>query len=137
MASGIYNKQKYDWMAKAVSMTADTLKVILLTNAHSFVAANNLYSDISANEISGTGYTTGGVTLTTPTLTQDDTNNLAYFDADDVSWLTATFTARYAAIYNSSVSNHLSACFDFGSDKSVSAGTFTVQWAGTGIMKVS
>lgn len=140
MASGIYNKQKYDWMTKAVNMTSDTLKIFLLNSSHSFTASNNLYSDISANEIaggSGTGYTAGGITLTTPTVTQDNTNNLAYFDADDSVWSSATFTARYAVIYNSSVSNHLSACIDFGSDKSVSAGTFTIQWAAAGIMKIT
>lgn len=138
MASGLYNKIKYDWMTKAVNMTTDTLKTILLNSSHSFTASNNLYSDISANELATAGgYTAGGATLTTPTVTQDNTNNLAYFDADDAVWNSATFTAHYAVIYDSSVSNHLIACIDFGSDKSVSSGTFTIQWSVNGILKIT
>lgn len=140
MASGIYNKIKYDWMTKAVNMTSDTLKIFLLTSSHSFTASNNLYSDISSNEISGasgTGYTTGGITLTTPTVTQDNSNNLAYFDGDDAVWASASFTAHYAVIYDTTVSNHLIACIDFGSDKTVSSGTFTIQWSANGILKIT
>ncbi len=138
MASGIYNKAKYDWLTKAVDMINDTLKIILLNSSHSFTASNNLYSDISANELATSGgYTASGQTLTTKNVTQDNTNNLAYFSADNAIWSSATFTARYAAIYDSTVSNHLICCIDFGADKSVSAGTFTIQWASTGILKIS
>lgn len=137
MASGIYNKAKYDWLTKAADMINDTIKAVLLTSSHAFVATNNVFSDISTNEISGTGYTAGGMTLTSKTVTQDNTNNLAYMDCDDIAWTGATFTARHLALVNTTVSNHLIANFDFGSDKSVSSGTFTVQIAATGILKIS
>lgn len=140
MASGIYNRTKYNWMKKLVDMSVDTHKVILLTTSHSFTASNNVLSDINTNEItggSGTGYTANGVTLTTPTVTQDNSGNAAVYDADDAIWSSATFTAYFAAIYNSTVSNSLVACIDFGGAKSVSSGTFTIQWAAAGILKVT
>jgi hypothetical protein len=137
MASGIYNRLKYNLMKKLVDLSTDTIKVMLLTSTHAFNADHNVKADIDTNEISGTGYTAGGETLANKTVTQDDANDRAVFDADDVSWTSATFTARHAALNDVTATNNLLCSIDFGSDKSVTAGTFTIQWATAGIIRLT
>ena len=82
-------------------------------------------SDIT-NEITGTGYTAGGNTLTSPAISLDGTT--AVVDFADSTWSTATITARGALIYNSSKSNRAIAVLDFGEDKTSTSGNFTVQF---------
>jgi len=140
MASGIYNRAKYNLAKKLVDLSADTFKVILLDGDHVFNADNNVLSDVSSNEISpgsAFGYIPGGATLGTPTVTQDNTNDCATFDAENAVWASATFTAYHAVIYDDSVSDNLVASIDFGGAKTVSAGTFTIQWSGNGIIRLS
>lgn len=138
MASGIYNRTKYNLGKKLMDFSADTFKVILLNNSHSFTASNNLYSDISANELATAGgYTSGGATLATLTYAQDDVNNLAQWGATNTVWSSATFTAYFAVIYDTTVSNSLVACIDFSGAKSVTSGTFTIQWSASGIIRLT
>jgi len=141
MASGIYNIFKHNLMAGLVDLEGSgshDIKVALLTNSHSFNADHKYWTDISSNEVSGTGYTAGGKSLSNKTVVQDDANDLAYFDADDVTWSSSTITARYAVLYdNTLATKDLIACFDFGSDKSSSNGDFTLQWDSNGILKLS
>ena len=74
--------------------------------------------------MSGTGYTAGGVTLTSTTVSTSGTT--AFFDADDPTFTSASFTARGALIYNSSNSDKAIAVLDFGGDFTVSSGTFKI-----------
>lgn len=139
MSSGIYNRFKYNCFSGAIDVESpgDTVKCALLTSSHAFDADNNVWSDISANEVSGTGYVAGGETLIGMTVTQDDTNDLAKFDGDDVTWSSSTITARFAVLYNTTVSDNLIACFDFTTDKSSSNGNFTIEWHADGIITLS
>ena len=139
MASGIYNRFKYNLAKKLIELSADTIKVMLLNNSHSFDADHDVPGDVNANELAATGgYTTGGTTLTTKTVTQDDTNDLMKFDADDATWSSATFTAYHAVIWDDTVAtDDLIASIDFGGAKSVSAGTFTIQWSANGIIRLT
>ena len=93
MASGIYNRFKANVMNKLVDVGAsgDTLKIALLNNTHAFNADHDTFADVSANQITGTGYTAGGETLANQAVAQDDTNDRATLDADDVSWTSASF----------------------------------------------
>jgi hypothetical protein len=103
--------------------TADTFKIALYTSSATLDATTTAYS--ATNEVaSGGGYTTGGNTLTSAATTTSGTT--AFVDFADSSWTSATFTARGALIYNSTQSNKSVVVLDFGSDKSVSAGTFTI-----------
>ena len=104
----------------------NTLKIALYTSSASLGATTTAYS--TTNEVSGTGYTAGGVTLSSQAVAYDSSNNVAYFDAADPSWSSATITARGALIYNNSKSNASIAVLDFGSDFSSSNGTFQVQF---------
>lgn len=137
MASGIYNKTKYDALKKVMDVTTDTLKVMLLTTGYTFNPDHYQVSDVNTYELAATGnYSTGGATLGSVTLTQDDTNDWAVMDATDTVWSTATFTAYFAIIYDSTT-GHLIGCVDFGGAKSVSSGTFTIQWNAAGIVKLA
>ena len=105
-----------------------TFKLALFTSYASLGAATTDSS--TSNEItntSGTAYTAGGATLTSVTPTSDSTT--AVCDFSDVSYTDASFTANGALIYNSSASGN-PACVSiaFGSDKTVSSGTFTIQF---------
>jgi len=103
----------------------NTLKIALYTSSATLGATTSAYS--ATNEVSGTGYTAGGATLSSQAVAYDSTNQVAYFDAADPSWSSATITARGALIYNNTKSNASIAVLDFGSDYSSSNGTFQVQ----------
>ena len=103
----------------------NTLKIALYTSSATLGATTSAYS--ATNEVSGTGYTAGGATLASQAVAYDATNQVAFFDAADPAFTTATITARGALIYNNTKSNASIAVLDFGSDFTSTAGTFTVQ----------
>ena len=111
--------------AQNLGTSGNTLKIALYTSSASLGATSSAYS--ATNEVSGTGYTAGGATLSSQAVAFDSTNQLAYLDAADPSWSSATITARGALIYNNTKSNASIAVLDFGSDYSSSNGTFQVQ----------
>lgn len=116
-----------------INLTTDTIKVALTTSSYSpNIDTDDFFNDIT-NEVSGTGYTAGGATLTTKSITVDTTNDRAYLDADDTSWPSSTITnARYAVIYKSTgvaSTSPLIGYIDFGGNKSTSGDTFLIQWA--------
>ncbi len=135
MASGIYNRFKANLMNKEVDMEADTIRVALLDTNHSFTATNNTWADVSANEISGTGYTANGEALANKAVTQASTTK---FDADDVTWSTGTFTAYHAVIYDDTLAgNDLICSIDFGGAQTVSAADFQIVWDSAGIVTLA
>lgn len=105
------------------NFTSNTFKMALYTSSASLDATTTVYT--TSNEVSGTGYTAGGNTLAV-SVAPTSSGTVAYISFSDTSWFTSTFTARGALIYNASQSNAAVAIFDFGSDKSVVGGTFTV-----------
>jgi hypothetical protein len=138
MASGIYNKFKADLMNKIVDLEGDTIRVALLDNSHAFTATDNVWADVSANEIAGTGYTANGEVLAGGSVTQGATTK---FDGTDLAWTTATFTAYHAVLYDDTIAaptvDDLICSFDFGGAKTVTAGTFTIQWHANGIITLA
>jgi hypothetical protein len=136
MTSGIYQRFKANLMNKEVDLEADTIKVALLNNSHSFTATHNTWSQVSANQLAGSGgYTTGGATLASKAVTQAATTS---WDAADTAWTSASFTAYHAVIYDDTLANDDLICsFDFGGAQTVSAGTFTIQWNGSGIITLA
>ena len=104
------------------SSGGDTFKVALYTSSASLDASTTAYT--TSNEVSGTGYSAGGATLTNVTPTTSGTT--AIVDFNDVSFTSSTITARGCLIYNSSYSNKAVAVFDFGSDQASSSSTFTI-----------
>jgi len=102
--------------------TADTFKIALFTSSATLGATTTAYS--TTNEVSGTGYTAGGNTLTNVAPTSSGTT--AYTDFADTTWSSATITANGALIYNSTQSNKAVAVLAFGGDKTSTAGDFTI-----------
>ena len=104
---------------------ADTFKIALYTSSATLDATTTAYS--ATNETSGTGYTAGGNTLTVST-TPTSSGTTAYLSFSNTTWSTSTITARGALIYNSTNANKAVAVLDFGSDKTSTAGDFTIQF---------
>ena len=103
--------------------TGDTYKLALYDNSASFTAATTAYT--ATNEVSGTGYSAGGGTLTNVTPTSSGTT--AFIDFADLTFSTATITAYGALIYNSSAAGDPAVCIlDFGGAKTSTAGDFTI-----------
>ncbi len=134
MASGIYNRFKANLMNKIVDMEADTINVSLYDTNHSFTATDTVYT--TDNELASTGgYTQGGKPLQSKAVTQAATTK---FDADDLAWTSATFSAYHAVIWDDTVgTDDLICSIDFSGEQAVSAGTFTIQWDAAGIVTLS
>lgn len=121
-----------------IDYLSDTIKCALCTSTYTpNQSTHEFFSDVT-NEITGTGYTAGGVTLTTKTCAASSL--VTSLDADDPTWTTATFTARYAVFYKStgtSTTSPLIGYVDFGADQTVSAGTFTIQLNASGLAQLT
>jgi hypothetical protein len=106
--------------------TGDTFKLALYTNTAAFDASTTAYT--ATNEVGDSGsYAAGGGSLVNVTPTTSGTT--AFADFDDLAFTSATITARGALIYNSSAAGDPTvAVLDFGSDKTSTTGTFTIQF---------
>ena len=108
--------------------TGNTFKIALYTSSATLGASTTAFS--ATNEItntSGTAYTSGGATLTSVTPTTSGTT--AVCDFADVSYTDASFTANGCLIYNDTATGDPAcAVIAFGGDKTVTAGTFTIQF---------
>jgi len=107
--------------------TGNTFKIALYDSDATLGASTTAFT--TSEEItntSGTAYTSGGATLTSVTPVASSTT--AVCDFADVSYTSASFTANGALIYNSSDSNAAVCAIAFGSDKTATNGTFTIQF---------
>ena len=132
MASGIYNRFKSHIMKKLMDLVNDTIKVALYGASFSFTATDTAYT--TTNEIGGNGYSAGGATLGNTSVTEGAT---AVFDADDSTWPASSFSAYHAVMYNQSPCNTLICAIDFGGVQTVTSGTFTIQYASSGIIRLT
>jgi len=106
----------------------NTFKVALYTAAANIGATTTVYT--TSNEVTGTGYTAGGNTLSISVSPTSGNNTggvpTAFASFNNSSWTNATFTARGALIYNSTQGNKSVAVLDFGADKTVTNDTFQI-----------
>lgn len=147
-ASGLYLANFVDVLDAtqlAIDLSLATHKIALLSNS----ATPNFSTDVtwnSTNEVSGTGWASGGVALsaaaagatsTAPTLTESPTGTIMY-DMNDVAVSSTTLTnARAARIYADALAgDNLIVLINFGADFSTSNGTFGIQWAATGVFTI-
>ena len=105
-------------------------KIALYTNSTTIDTTTTAYGGPS-NEVSGAGYSSGGNALTNTGV--GTTTVTSFTDFSDTSWTSASFTARGCLIYNSSsvtgLTTDAAVCsIDFGGDKTVSSGTYTIQF---------
>lgn len=115
----------------------NTFKLALYTSSATLGASTTAYA--TANEVSGTGYSAGGGTLTNVNPTTSGTT--AFTDFADLTFSNATITANGALIYNSTNSDRAVCALAFGGDKSSTSGDFTIQFpvaaASTAIIRIA
>lgn len=105
------------------STNADTFKIALYTSSATLDSTTTAYS--ATNEVSGTGYSAGGNTLTVSQV-PTSTSTTAWLDFADTTWASSTITANGALIYNSTNSDKAVAVLAFGGDKTSTNGDFTI-----------
>lgn len=124
-----------------IDWDSDTIKVALTTSTYTPDQDTHDYFNDVTNQVTGTGYTAGGATLASKTVTYTSGTNTQTFDAADVTWSSSTITARYAVIYDAtsgvSSTSALIGYVDFGADVVSSGGDFTIQWNASGIFTIA
>lgn len=127
---------------KEIDWDTDTIKVALVAATYTPAQdTDDYWSDVVANEVTGTGYTATGETLASKTIDYTAGTNVIKLDAADVTWAASTITARYAVIYDASpatdATRPLLGYVDFGSNQSSSNGNFTLTWDAAGIFTIT
>jgi|TARA_R110000803_G_scaffold82848_2_gene149037 hypothetical protein len=124
ITSAIATSFKQEILVEGHNLTqgADTIKLALFTSSATLGAGTTAYA--TTNEVSGTNYTAGGAALTNVTPTTSGTT--AIVDFADLTFGTATVTARGCLLYNDTNSDKAICAIDFGGDKTSTAGDFTV-----------
>jgi hypothetical protein len=141
--SGLYVitfRDALDTTNLALDLELATHKIALFTNTITpNFSTDTAYgvAPYNANEVTGTGYTAGGYTLTGATWSESPTESLM-FDATDITSASTTFTgARGGLIYADALAGNNAICLvNFGADYSPNNGTFTITWAATGIFAI-
>ena len=135
ITSGISISFRSQIMLGEHDLDTDSIKLALYSSSASLSDGTTVYT--TSNEVVGTGYSAGGVVLTGIDVTTD--SSVAVVSITDAVVTASTITARGALIYNASQSNKAIAVFDFGADKSSTAGDFTIQFpaaAATAIIRI-
>jgi hypothetical protein len=144
MANGVYNRGKQLIAVAGVNLSSADLRVLLVKDTYVFDNNHNFVADVVAGslEISVAGY--ARVALTTKTVTEDDTNDFAYLDADDTPFaaMAAGQTVGGAVLYRhtgSDATAEVLAFYDV-TDAPTNGGTMTVVWAAPasgGVLKLA
>lgn len=129
MPSLIYNRALELWARGNIDFDTDTFKVLLTTSVYTENKDTHDFRDDVTNEVTGTGYTAGGNTVTT-TVNLDTANDRLDISLGGTTWPSSTITARKAVYYKSrggaASADELIAVNDFGTDVISSNGTFTL-----------
>ena len=143
ITSAVCNSFKTEVLQALHNFTAssgNSFKLALYTSSATLNKSTTAYS--TSNEISntsGSAYTAGGKALTSVTPVLD--GSTACCDFADISFTSASFTARGCLIYNSTNANKAVCAINFGADKTVTSGTFTIQFpaqtAGNAIVQIA
>lgn len=126
ITQGATNTFKTGLPSGTFNFASDTFKIALYTGAADLGPTTSAYT--TTNEITGTGYSAGGIVLTVsvqPTTGSDPANTIAYLSFSNALWNPATFTCRGALIYKSGGGNPTVCVLDFGADKTCS-GSFQI-----------
>lgn len=127
-------KGEIPWLASG----GIALKVALLKNTYTpNQDTDDVFGDISAHEIEGTGYTAGGASVTPSDPVYVGAGNILQMDCTDAEWAELTATCRYAVLYVDGATKYLVAYTDNGEDKSPSAEPFKVRFGSDGPVKIT
>lgn len=141
MASLTYNSAKVKIADGSINWVSDTIKVALCTSAYTPNKRTHTWLSDITNEVTGTGYTAGGYTLSGKSLTQDNTNDRAVFDANDISQSGVTIAAyRYLVVYKSTgtaSTSPLITVIDLGTDYTLDTGILATTWSTAGVFNIT
>ena len=130
MASVIYSSFLRDLATGAVDADTDSFKALLTTSSYTESKSGHSKRSSITNEVSGTGYTAGGVACTVTVSAVDTVNHRLTITLGAVNWASSTITARKLVVYKSrggaSSADELVACVDFGADVTSTANTLSV-----------
>lgn len=139
MASLIYDSFKSKIETASYNLSSDTIKVALVTSGYTPNQTMHInFSDVT-NEVTGTGYTAGGATLSGLSVTTDTTNHRGVWTATNATWASSSISAAAAVIYKSTGvagTSALIAYIDFGGTFTTLNDTFTVAWNASGILYI-
>jgi hypothetical protein len=119
-----------------VDYLTDAITVMLLTGS-TYDATHEFLTDVNADEITGTGYTAGGLLLATPVATYDAGTNTWKFSFDDPTWPTATFSTDAAAVFKDTgvaATSPLIGYVDFGGTQAPAGVDFTLHVSASGLI---
>jgi hypothetical protein len=129
-----YDSYKDDLLQGNIDLENDTIKVALVTSSYTPSAAHDFFNDVTNELSTAGGYTAGGATVGTKTVTG------GVFDAADTAWISATFTCAYGIVYKSTgdaATSPLIGYIDFDGDQSPADQTFKIVWNAGGIITIS
>ena len=142
MASGLFGltfRDALDTTQINIDFLADTIKYQFVSDTYTPDFNTHTTETNITNEVTGTGYTTGGEALASKTWAA--ATGVLTFDAADVSLATTTLSAvRGVVIFDDTpttpVADPLILAMTFGADYTTSAGTFAITWNGSGIFTI-
>jgi hypothetical protein len=143
MTSGLFNQFKVDILSKKHNLAAsgDTINIYLMGTGYTNDYTKTKWSDISANETTGTGYVSASVLANQSVSLVSTTANFTVSTTTTTSYTTATFSAIGIVLANNtyqiSSSPALICYLDFGGTKSVTGGTFTITWTSVNIIALT
>lgn len=127
----VYNYFLTELFQGNIDFENNAFRVALLSGGYNPDPTHTTLESISAYEVMGNGYTSGGALLENVQVVEIE--GIPYVTADNTIWENSTLSAQYAVIVKN---GNLIACYDFGSIKESLNGTFTVQWAENGLLSV-
>lgn len=142
MAQGdvvFYNDFKEQLVKKVHALTADTLKITLHTGYTPNLDTHQVWADVSATEYpTAGGYTAGGKTLASVTVTQDNTNDRMVLDAADVTWTAlgvSPATPSHAILWNDTPTTPADPLIGYVilGTTATNGGDYTLAWNAAGI----
>jgi len=132
-----FKKELMEATHNFTTTSGNSFKLALYTSSATLGAATTAFT--TTGQASGTNYTSGGSALTNVTPTSSGTTGFA--DFADLTFSTATITARGCMIYNDTNGDKSVATIDFGGDKTSTSGDFTVVFpaaaASTAIIRIA
>lgn len=131
-----YGKFWWSLANKEIDMNSDQLKALLTTSAYTPDKDTHQYKSSVTNEVAGTGYTAGGLVISSPTITYDAANDRVVFDGADINWPNSAFTARRLVVYDntpaSDATRPLVMWVDFPFDYTPVGGKLEIIWNAIG-----
>lgn len=139
----VYGNSIAKQVTGSIDLDTDTFKALLVTAAYTpDLDAHDFLNDANANEVTGTGYTAGGKTLATVTVTIDAVTNEVRFSCANITWTSLDITsagARYMIFYKSrgglASADELLCYLDLDSDRDPAGNNLVITMPATGLFK--